>query len=153
MNSFRELVPVPAQPFRPVTALLRDGIGLVEGLSLKLQFLDDLLLTGRPEDICAAAADVERALQDASPVFADITQTMGSLGAATLFDAARQFRADEQDDAAKLAESLRAALARFARRSVSANRRAQQLNKGLNAALKSLQALGVQDHGRLIAEA
>jgi len=153
MNSFRDLVPLPAGNFRAVTTLLKDGIGLVEGLSVKLQVLDDLLLTGRPEDISGAAAAVEWALQEAGPVFADITQTMGSLGAATLFDAARQFRADEQDDAAKLAESLRAALARFARRSVSANRRAQQLNKGLNAALKSLQALGVQDHGRLIAEA
>jgi hypothetical protein len=153
MTSFRDLVPVPPEDFSNVTLLLRDGIALVEGLSAKLQHLDELLLTGRPEDISTAAAAVETALQQASPVFAGITHTMGNLGARTLFDAARQFRADEQDDAAKLAETLRAALARFARRSVNANRRAQQLNRGLNAALKSLQALGVQDHGRLIAEA
>jgi len=153
MTSFRDLVPVPPEDVSNVTLLLRDGIALVEGLSAKLQHLDELLLTGRPEDISTAAAAVETALQQASPVFAGITHTMGNLGARTLFDAARQFRADEQDDAAKLAETLRAALARFARRSVNANRRAQQLNRGLNAALKSLQALGVQDHGRLIAEA
>jgi hypothetical protein len=48
---------------------------------------------------------------------------------------------------------LRFSLSRFAKRSVAANRRAQHLNRGLNAALRTLQALGVQDSGRLIAEA
>jgi hypothetical protein len=153
MNGFRDLIPVPGHHSPSVTALLKDGIALVEDLSFKLQCLDDLLLTGRPEDISTAAAAVEMALQSASPVFADISATMGRIGARTLNDAAQQFRADEQSDAAGLADSLRAALARFARRSVNANRRAQQLNRGINAALRSLQALGVQDHGRLIAEA
>jgi hypothetical protein len=66
--------------------------------------------------------------------------------------AAAQLRLIEQEDAAGLAEALRMALTRFAKKSV-ANRRAQQLNRGLNTALKSLQALGVQESGRLIAEA
>jgi 3-deoxy-D-arabino-heptulosonate 7-phosphate (DAHP) synthase class II len=70
-----------------------------------------------------------------------------------LIAAAAQLRHIAQEDAAGLAEALRFALARFAKRSVSANRRAQQLNRGLNAALKTLQAIGVQESGRLIAEA
>ena len=39
------------------------------------------------------------------------------------------------------------------KRSANASRRAQHLNRGLNAALTTLQAIGVQESGRLIAEA
>jgi hypothetical protein len=136
-----------------VTEELRHGLELVEDLSRKLQRLDALLLTGKPNDISDAAAGIEAALKAASPAFAGISDTMGRLGACNLTAAAAQLRKIEEEDAAGLAEALRVALARFAKKSVSANRRAQQLNRGLNAALKSLQALGVQESGRLIAEA
>jgi hypothetical protein len=142
-----------AAPAAPVTVILRQGLDLVEDLSKKLQKLDLLMLTGRPDEISQAAASVEMALKTAAPSFADIAETMGQLGASNLQAAAAQLREIEDEDAAGLAEALRVALARFAQRSVSANRRAQQLNRGLNAALKTLQALGVQESGRLIAEA
>jgi hypothetical protein len=138
---------------RAVTDVLRQGLELVEDLSRQLQSLDALMLTGKPNEISAAAAAVEAALKAAAPAFAEITDTMGRLGACNLAAAAAQLRKIEEEDAAGLAEALRVALARFAKKSVSANRRAQQLNRGLNAALKSLQALGVQESGRLIAEA
>ena len=137
----------------PVGPVLRHGLELIEDLSRKLHQLDALMLTGKPNDISDAAASIEAALKDATPVFAELTDTMGRLGACNLTSAAAQLRQIEQQDAASLAEALRAALTRFAKKSVSANRRAQQLNRGLNAALKSLQALGVQESGRLIAEA
>jgi hypothetical protein len=149
-------------PFRPVTDpsseppvadVLRQGLALVEDLSQKLQHLDDLLLTGRPKEISATAASVEAALQAASPAFAEVAETMSRLGASNLAAAAAQLRRIEEEDAAGLAEALRAALARFSKRSVVANRRAQQLNRGVSAALRSLQALGVEESGRLIAEA
>jgi hypothetical protein len=132
---------------------LRQGLGLVEEISAKLQRLDQLMLTGKPAEISEAAALIEQALQDAAPAFAAIAETMGALGASNLQAAAVQLREISQKDAAGLAEALRVALTRFAKRSVSANRRAVQLNRGLNAALKTLQALGVQESGRLIAEA
>jgi hypothetical protein len=137
----------------PVAGVLQLGLELVEDLSHKLQHLDNLMLTGRPNEISDAAVVVETALRSASPAFAEIAETMGRLGASNLAAAAAQLRQIEEEDAAGVAEALRFALARFAKRSVSANRRAHQLNRGLNAALKTLQALGVQESGRLIAEA
>lgn len=145
-------VTAPASP-PPLAAILQQGLDLVEDLSVKLQTLDRLLLTGRPPEISEAAAIVEATLNAATPAFAEIAQTMGRLGASNLAAAAAQLREIEDQHAASLAEALRFALARFAKRSVSANRRAQQLNRGLNAALNTLQALGVQESGRLIAEA
>ncbi|MDE2240789.1 MAG: hypothetical protein KGJ73_12790, partial [Rhodospirillales bacterium] len=108
---------------------------------------------GKPNEISEAAASVEAALNDAAPSFAAIAEAMGRLGASDLASAAAQLRHIEQTDAAGLADALRGALTRFAKRSVNASRRAQQLNRGLSAALRSLQALGVQEAGRLIAEA
>jgi hypothetical protein len=137
----------------PVSAILAQGLDLVDDLNRKLQHLDALMLTGKPNEISDAAAVIEMALKAASPAFAEIADTMGRLGACNLAAAAAQLRKIEENNAAGLAEALRLALARFAKRSVSANRRAQQLNRGLNAALKSLQALGMQESGRLIAEA
>jgi flagellar hook-basal body complex protein FliE len=148
-----------AGQFRPVDhpatvgRVLAHGIELVEEISTKLQRLDNLMLTGKPQDISEAAAAVESALKHATPAFAEIAETMGALGANTLAAAAAQLRQIEENDAAQLAEALRASLTRFSKRSVSASRRAQQLSRGLNAALKTLQALGVQESGRLIAEA
>jgi len=136
-----------------LTFMLRHGIDLVEDLSRRLQSLDDLMLTGQPYQIAEAAALVETALNGAAPTFSDIAATMQNLGARNLQTAAEEFRRSELDDAARLTESLRFSLSRFAKRSVSANRRAQHLNRGLNAALNTLQALGVRDSGRLIAEA
>ena len=137
----------------PVAEVLKQGLDLVEDLSRRLQLLDTLMLTGRPNEISDAAASVEMALKSASPAFHEIAETMGRLGACNLTAAAAQLRKIEAEDAAGLAEALRFALARFAKKSVSANRRAQQLKRGLNAALRTLQALGVQESGRLIAEA
>jgi hypothetical protein len=145
--------PVHHEAALPVAQILKQGLDLVEDLSLKLQKLDALMLTGQPNEISDAASLIEQALKSAAPAFADIADTMGELGASNLHAAAAQLRKIEEEDAAGLAEALRFALARFAKRSVSANRRAQQLNRGLNAALKTLQALGVEESGRLIAEA
>ena len=150
-GQFRPL-PYGAKPL-PVASILQQGLDLVEDLSQKLQILDSLMLTGKPNEISAAATVVETALKSASPAFAEIAGAMGQLGACNLAAAAAQLRQIEEEDAAGLAEALRFALARFAKRSAGANRRAQQLNRGLNAALKTLQALGVQESGRLIAEA
>ncbi|HTQ72201.1 MAG TPA: hypothetical protein VMH92_11995 [Acidocella sp.] len=143
----------PAGEALPVTLLLRQGLALVEELTVKLQRLDGLMMTGKPNEISEAAASVEAALNNAAPSFSEIAQAMGQLGASNLAAAAAQLRHLEQADAAGLAEALRGALTRFAKRSVNASRRAQQLNRGLSAALRSLQALGVQEAGRLIAEA
>ena len=145
--------PSAASDSQPVSELLRKGLDLVEDLTHKLQKLDSLMLTGKPNEISEAAVSVEVALNDAAPAFAEIAETMGRLGASDLAAAAAQLRHIEQTDAAGLADALRGALTRFAKRSVNASRRAQQLNRGLNAALRSLQALGVQEAGRLIAEA
>jgi hypothetical protein len=136
-----------------LTTMLKFGVELVEDLGRKLQILDELMLTGRPDEIADAALVVEAALKSATPTLDDIATTMQTLGVGTLQAAAEQFRRSDLNDAAWLTESLRRALSRFAKRSVSAGRRAQTLNRGLNAALRSLQALGVQDSGRLIAEA
>lgn len=157
MNISGQFRPVPPPPptgeAQPVGDLLRQGLHLVEELTLKLQQLDLLMLSGKPNEISEAAANVEAALNDATPSFAEIAEAMGRLGASNLAAAAAQLRYIEQEDAAGLAEALRGALARFAKRSINASRRAQQLNRGLSAALRSLQALGVQEAGRLIAEA
>jgi hypothetical protein len=146
-------MPPPDREDEKLTFMLRHGIELVEDLSRRLQSLDELMLTGQPYQIAEAAACVETALNGAVPTFSDIAATMQSLGAHNLQAAAQEFRRSELDDAARLTESLRFSLSRFAKRSVSANRRAQHLNRGLNAALNTLQALGVRDSGRLIAEA
>ena len=144
--------PPPGDTSR-ASVLLGQGLGLVEDLSTKLQQLDGLMLTGKPNEISQAAANVEVALRESAPAFAEIANLMGELGASDLASAAAQLRHIEQMDAARMAEALRGALARFARRSVSAGRRAQQLNKGLSATLRGLQALGMKESGRLIAEA
>ena len=136
-----------------VTGMLQSGLGLVAELNRKLQSLDDLMLSGRPEEIAEAAQLVETALKRASPTFSAIAVTMERLGARNLQAAAETFRASEQNDAASLTDALRLALGRFAKRSVEAGRRAQHLNRGLTATLQTLQELGVQESGRLIAEA
>jgi hypothetical protein len=150
-GQFRPLNNPAAPP--SVAQILSQGLQLVEDLSLKLVQLDALMLTGKPHEISDAAAAIETALNAAAPAFADIAETMGRLGASSLAAAAAQLRQIEEEQAAILADSLRVALTRFSKRSVNANRRAQQLNRGLNAALKTLAALGVQESGRLIAEA
>ncbi|HQT63546.1 MAG: hypothetical protein B7Z75_07160 [Acidocella sp. 20-57-95] len=141
------------QEARTVAKTLSIGLGLVEDISEKLHKLNNLMLAGKPHEIAEAATVIETALKSAAPAFADITKTMALLGAGTLQDAATQLRKAEQNDAASLADALRHALSRFAKKSVDANRRATQLNRGINSALKSLQALGIQENGRLIAEA
>ena len=144
--------PAFGEPAR-ATMLLGQGLGLIEDLTLRLQTLERLMLTGKPNEISQEAASIEKALRDSAPAFAEITALMGELGASDLAAAAAQLKHIEQADAAKMAEALRGALARFAKRSVAAGRRAQQLNKGLGAVLRGLQALGMQESGRLIAEA
>jgi len=146
------LVPEQADPF-VVTGMLQSGLGLLAGLNSKMQSLDDLMISGTPEEIAEAAQLVELALKCASPTFSEIAATMEQLGAVNLRAAAETFRLTEQEDAASLTDALRHALARFAKRSVEAGRRAQQLNRGLTAALQTLHELGVQESGRLIAEA
>jgi len=141
----------PATP--DYTAELRNGLDLVAALQAKLIELDALLLTGRPAEIVEAAALVEASLKASAPAFERIAELVEELGAGNLKAAALQLREAEQPDAARQAEALRLALKRFATRSVQANRRAQHLTRGLNTALRSLQALGVHESGRLIAEA
>jgi len=139
-------------PVAPVV-LFQQGLEIVQSISLKLQRLDGLMLTAQPDDIAAAASALEHALHEAAPTFSSIAATINGLGANNLQAAARQLRQTEQDNAAGLAELLRNALAGFGKRSANASRRAQHLNRGLNAALTTLQAIGVQEAGRLIAEA
>jgi len=144
--------PEQGHPFA-VTGMLQSGLSLVAGLNRSMQSLDDLMISGSPEEIAEAAQLVEAALKNASPTFSAIAATMEQLGAVNLRAAAETFRRAEQNDAASLSDALRLALSRFAKRSVDAGRRAQQLNRGLTAALQTLQELGVQESGRLIAEA
>ena len=133
--------------------LLHQGLERVADLTLKLQGLDDLMLSGRPQEIAAAASEVEATLAASAPTFSDIVDTMKRLGTADLRSAADYLRGADQGDAASLANSLRIALKRVATRSVKASRRATSLHNGLSAALRSMQALGVKQSGRLIAEA
>ena len=136
-----------------VTEVLRRGVELIDGISAQLQQLDCLMLAGKPIEISEAAASIELALKDAAPAISRITDVMRDLGADNLFAAASQLRRIEQQDAAGLAEALRFSLTRVATRTVSANRRAQQMNRGLNTALKALASFGGNEGGRLIAEA
>jgi hypothetical protein len=136
-----------------VGQVLRTGIQLIDSLSVRLQQLDQLLLTGKPQDISDAAAAIDNALRYAQPAFAEISATMTRLGASNLAAAAAQLRHVEEDEAASLAEALRTSLSRFSKHTLAANKRAAQLNRGLNAALRSLQTLGMQESGRLIGEA
>ena len=136
-----------------VSVSLRTGLALVAELNQKLQLLDDLMLTGQPHEIAEAADAVQNSLSASAPAFASITAAIEHMGVSSLQSAALHLRESEQPDAAGLAEALRVALKRFANRSVAANRRAQHLTRGLNTALRSLQALGVHESGRLIAEA
>lgn len=133
--------------------MLRQGLDHVADLNLKLQGLDDLMLSGRPQEIAAAANEVEAALAASVPTFSEIIEAMKRLGTADLRDAAAFWRGADQDDAASLADSLRLALKNFATRSVKAGRRATSLHQSLTAALRTMQALGVEKSGRLIAEA
>jgi hypothetical protein len=141
------------QESRDVIKTLKSGLTLVDQLGDKLTSLNDLMLTGKPHEIATSAAAIQTALADAAPAFAEITQTMKFIGAGTFTAAADQLRAADQDSAASLAEALRQALARIAKRTADANRRAAQLNRGINNALKTLHAVGHQENGRLIAEA
>ena len=152
-NSWSSVPPPHPGEFSRASVLLEQGLDLVQDLTLKMQKLDGLMLTGKPVEISQAAATVEVALRDSAPAFAEIANLMGELGTSSLAAAAAQLRHIEQADAARMADALRGALSRFAKRSVNAGRRAQQLNKGLGAALRGLQALGMQESGRLIAEA
>ncbi|WP_297444188.1 hypothetical protein [Acidocella sp.] len=136
-----------------VTEVLRCGVELINGISAQLQQLDCLMLAGKPIEISEAAASLELALKDAAPAISRITDVMRDLGADNLFAAAAQLRRIEQQDAAGLAEALRLSLTRVATRTVSANRRAQQMNRGLNSALRALASVGLNEGGRLIAEA
>ncbi|HTJ91008.1 MAG TPA: hypothetical protein VL356_12630 [Acidocella sp.] len=136
-----------------VVAMLHQGLERVADLNLKLQGLDDLMVSGRPQDIAAAANEVEAALAASAPTFSEIIETMKQLGTADLRGAADHLRRADQDEAAGLADSLRLALKRFANQSVKAHRRATTLHNGLNTALRSVQALGVKNSGRLIAAA
>jgi GH24 family phage-related lysozyme (muramidase) len=136
-----------------VAGLLQHGLDVVEDLSRKLQDLDNLMLTGKAHEISDAALLIEAAIKESAPAFESIATAMSSIGAQNLQTAAAQLRAAQQNDAAGLAEALRRSLARFAQKSVGANRRAQNLNRGLNAALRTLHSFGVQESGRLIAEA
>jgi hypothetical protein len=141
------------QESRDVTKTLKSGLILVDQLGDKLTALNDLMLTGKPHEIAEGAAAIEILLRDAAPHFAEITQTMKFIGAGTFAAAGETLRAAEQDSAASLAEALRQALARIAKRTADANRRAAQLNRGINNALQTLHAVGHQENGRLIAEA
>lgn len=151
-GEFRPVQP-PVMDAPHLSPLLQEVLELVEDLTLRLQRLDALMLTGKPNEISEASASVEAALNKAAPAFAEISDMLGQLGASNLLAASAQLRHIEQMDTAALADALRGALNRFAKRSISAGRRAQQLNRGLSAALRSLQALGAQEAGRLIAEA
>ena len=136
-----------------VIAILHQGLEMVADLNLKLQSLDDLMLSGRPQEIAAAATEVEAALSTAALPFSEIVDTVKRFGSADLQSAAEYLRRVEQNEAASLAASLRLALKRVATRSVRASRRAASLHNGLSAALRSMQALGGKESGRLIAEA
>jgi hypothetical protein len=143
----------PSADCGAVAAVLHQGLERVADLNAKLQGLDDLMLSGRPQEIAAAANEVEAALAASAPAFSEIIETMKRLGTADLRSAADYLRDAEQDVAADLAESLRQALKRSAIRSVKAGRRATSLHSGLSSALRSMKALGVEESGRLIAEA
>jgi hypothetical protein len=146
-------IPSSGLPLMSVSESLSRGLEIITDLSEKISALDRLLLTGKPHDIASAAAEIEQSLSDAKPMFDMISDTMNDLGARNLALAAEQLRQNEDYSAASLAESLRSALASFAKKSVSAKSRASQLNRGLNMSLRALQSLGVQESGRLIAEA
>lgn len=144
---------VPWQDPSAVVRALHQGLELVDDLNRKMKNLDGLMLTGPPGEIAEAAAAVEISLKAASPAFQEIAAIMEEFGASSLKTAAEHLRQSERGEAAVLADAFRTALKRFAKRSVDANRRAQQLSRGVNSALRTLQALGVQETGRLIAEA
>ncbi len=143
----------PAISDPDVTAILHRGLDCIGELNIRLQHLDQTMLGGQPQDIADAASAVDGLLLVSAPVFKQISDVMQQLGAQNLQSAALYLRAAAQEDAAGIADELRLALKRFANRSVAANRRAQHINRGLNTALRSLQAIGVQESGRLIAEA
>jgi hypothetical protein len=136
-----------------IAAMLHQGLERVTELDRKLQGLDELLLSGRPQDIAAAASDVQETLTASEPTFSALVESIKQLGTANLHGAADYLRRADQDEAAGLADSLRQALKRFLNRSVKANRRATTLQNNLSAALRSMQALGVKNSGRLIAAA
>jgi hypothetical protein len=143
----------PDLDLEAILNVLHQGLHLVDDLHGKLRILDDLMLSGRPHEIAEAAAVIETTLDAAAPGFSEISATMKLLGTTNLRSAAEYWRRTAQADAAGLADSLRLAIERFAKRSIRANRRAQQLNQGLNTALRTLHALGIHDSGRLIAQA
>lgn len=138
---------------RSIASILHSGLDIVDDLHKKLAALDELLLTGRPAQITEAAMAIELSLRNTKPAFSDIVNAMRELGAPNLEAAAREWRRTDDQEIAGLADALRKALSRFATRSVSASRRARQLNHGLNAAMRSLHSFGLEESGRLIAEA
>ncbi len=142
-----------AMDSRSIASILRSGIEIVDDLHNKLAALDQLLLTGRPAEITDAAIAIEHSLQNTNPAFSEIVSAMRDLGAPNLEAAAREWRRTDDPETAELADALRKALSRFANRTVGAGRRARQLNNGINAAMRSLQSFGLEESGRLIAEA
>jgi hypothetical protein len=139
--------------FATLGAVLDQALTRMAELQQSLQRLDDLMLTGRPHAIADAAMAVELSLSNAEAVFQQIRDALTGLGAARLQDAAKQLRQSDQTTAATAAETLRAALRRFAQQNAACYRRAQGLSRGLNASLRALHALGIVENGRLIAEA
>ncbi|OYV38441.1 MAG: hypothetical protein B7Z80_10045 [Rhodospirillales bacterium 20-64-7] len=136
-----------------IPAILHRGLDCIVALDKRLKHLDQTMLGGKPQEIAEAAAAVDGLLVASTPIFRQIGSVMEQMGTQNLQAAALYLRAAAQEDAAGMADALRLALKRFAKQSVASNRRAQHINRGLNTALRSLQAIGVQESGRLIAEA
>ena len=132
---------------------LQCGLCMVAELERSSQSLDALLLTGRPHAIADAAKAMELSLTTAEPVFTRVVVALEALGAARLQDAGQRLRGADEAKAAAAADRLRAALKGFVRRNDSRRRRAQGLDRGLSASLRTLHGFGLAGNGRLIAEA
>jgi hypothetical protein len=132
---------------------MRSGLRMVADLERSSQSLDVLLLTGRPHAIADAARAMELSLAAAEPVFRRIASALGEIGVARLQDAGERLRRSDEAQAAAAADRLRTALKRFVRLNESRRRRAQGLDRGLSASLRTLHAFGLAGNGRLIAEA
>jgi hypothetical protein len=132
---------------------VQSGLRMVADLERSSQSLDALLLTGRPHAIADAAKAMELSLAAAEPVFKRMVLALEELGAARLQDAGERLRRSDEPQAAAAADRLRTALKRFVRRNESRRRRAQGLDRGLSASLRTLHAFGLAGNGRLIAEA
>jgi hypothetical protein len=136
-----------------VNDALHCSLSMVVDLESRLQNLDALLLTGRPNAIADAAKAMELSLSAAEPTFQSVVLALETLGADRLQDAAMRLRRCNQQTAAAAAEHLRTALRRFVKRNDLCHRRALSLGRGLSASVRTLHALGLAGNGRLIAEA